>query len=154
MNYTQNYHLPQWVETDRILMDDFNDAYSAIDAALKTNADGLSAETAARESAVAAKGNCRMFLTTYTGTGAYGQSSPCSVTFPWKPEMVSVFAPNGNLMEILYGSESAIMRTSYMGAILSVTWTGNTVKWHGNHPDEQLNGSGLVFTVIALGAAA
>ena len=25
MNYTTNYHLPQWVETDRILMDDFND---------------------------------------------------------------------------------------------------------------------------------
>ena len=47
MNYTQNYQLPQWVETDRILMDDFNDMTSAIDAALKTNADGLAAEEAA-----------------------------------------------------------------------------------------------------------
>ena len=47
MNYTTNYHLPQWVETDRILMDDFNDMTSAIDAALKTNADGLSANSAA-----------------------------------------------------------------------------------------------------------
>ena len=31
MNYTTNYHLPQWVETDRILRTDFNDMASAID---------------------------------------------------------------------------------------------------------------------------
>ena len=24
MNYTTNYHLPQWVESDRIMMEDFN----------------------------------------------------------------------------------------------------------------------------------
>ena len=26
MNYTANYQLPQWVETDRIMMEDFNEA--------------------------------------------------------------------------------------------------------------------------------
>ena len=31
MNYTTNYHLPQWVETDRIQMEDFNQAFSDID---------------------------------------------------------------------------------------------------------------------------
>ena len=31
MNYTTNYHLPQWVETDRIMMEDFNAAMSNID---------------------------------------------------------------------------------------------------------------------------
>ena len=35
MNYTQNYQLPQWEKTDRIMMDDFNDAMSAIEAGLK-----------------------------------------------------------------------------------------------------------------------
>ena len=34
MTYTTNYQLPQWVKSDRILMDDFNDANSKIDAAL------------------------------------------------------------------------------------------------------------------------
>ena len=34
MNYTQNYQLPQWVETDRILMDDFNDMNEALDEAI------------------------------------------------------------------------------------------------------------------------
>ena len=31
MNYTTNYHLPQWVESDRIMMEDFNEAMEAID---------------------------------------------------------------------------------------------------------------------------
>ena len=34
MNYTNNYHLPQWVESDRILMEDFNDAFETIDTAM------------------------------------------------------------------------------------------------------------------------
>ena len=34
MNYTTNYHLPQWVAEDRILMEDFNEAMSGIDAGL------------------------------------------------------------------------------------------------------------------------
>ena len=34
MNYTTNYHLPQWVETDRIQMEHFNQAFSDIDEGL------------------------------------------------------------------------------------------------------------------------
>ena len=34
MNYTTNYHLPQWVETDRIQMEDFNQAMADIDEGL------------------------------------------------------------------------------------------------------------------------
>ena len=34
MNYTENYQLPQWVESDRVLMDDFNDAMDKTDTAL------------------------------------------------------------------------------------------------------------------------
>ena len=34
MNYTTNYHLPQWVESDRILMEDFNDAMESIEEGL------------------------------------------------------------------------------------------------------------------------
>ena len=36
MNYTTNYHLPQWVESDRILMGDFNDAMEEIEEGLTT----------------------------------------------------------------------------------------------------------------------
>ncbi len=34
MNYTENYHLPQWVETDRVMMDDFNAAMASIESGL------------------------------------------------------------------------------------------------------------------------
>ena len=36
MNYTTNYHLPQWAETDRIQMEDFNQAMADIDEAMGT----------------------------------------------------------------------------------------------------------------------
>ena len=35
MNYTTNYHLPQWVESDRIMMEDFNEAMDSIDQSIK-----------------------------------------------------------------------------------------------------------------------
>ena len=34
MNYTTNYHLPQWVEEDRIMMGDFNEAMETIEEGL------------------------------------------------------------------------------------------------------------------------
>ena len=34
MNYTSNYQLPQWVESDRVLMADFNSLNSKLDTAL------------------------------------------------------------------------------------------------------------------------
>ena len=34
MDYTKNHHLPQWVKSDRIMMDDFNAAFANIDKGL------------------------------------------------------------------------------------------------------------------------
>ena len=39
MEYTTNYHLPQWVESDRIMMEDFNEAMAAIDGGIKAAQD-------------------------------------------------------------------------------------------------------------------
>ena len=43
MNQTTNYQLSQWEATDRILMSDFNADNAKIDAALKTQAEAISA---------------------------------------------------------------------------------------------------------------
>lgn len=48
MTKTTNYQLPKWEKTDRSQMKDFNDMTATLDAALKTNADAIAAETAAR----------------------------------------------------------------------------------------------------------
>ena len=41
MNYTENYQLNQWEQTDRVLMEDFNADNAKLDAALKTNAEAV-----------------------------------------------------------------------------------------------------------------
>ena len=43
LNQTTNYQLSQWEATDRILMSDFNADNAKIDAALKTQAEAISA---------------------------------------------------------------------------------------------------------------
>ena len=151
MNYTANYQLPQWVDTDRILMDDFNDMTEAIDATLKTNADGHSAETAARAAALAAKGNCQILSGSYVGTGGYGAASPTSYTFPSQPLLVLVDDPlTGSIMWVAYGMQYAYAQTM-QGSQLTVSWAGSTVQWFsytGNTP--QLNVAGWTYNVYAL----
>ena len=43
MQHTQNYQLSRWEKDDRIMMEDFNADNEKIDAALKANADAVSA---------------------------------------------------------------------------------------------------------------
>ena len=38
MNYTENYHPPQWVKSDRIMMEDFNQMCADIEAGLSQTA--------------------------------------------------------------------------------------------------------------------
>lgn len=43
MNYTKNYHLPQWEETDRVLMEDFNQMCMNLEDALSRMAPSVQA---------------------------------------------------------------------------------------------------------------
>ena len=54
MNYTTNYHLPQWVESDRIMMEDFNQMCADMEAGLSSNAQATAAAQAAAETAQSA----------------------------------------------------------------------------------------------------
>ena len=144
MNYTANYQLPQWVETDRILMDDFNDSYSKLDAALKTNADGLAAETAARTAALAAKGNCQIYTAIYIGTG---DGQPVSHIFPQKPLFIMV-GQSGGLYGFIAGDS---MVQGMVGASLTLTWNGSTVTWYSAGTAlEALNSLNGRYFVLAL----
>ena len=62
MEYTTNYHLPQWVESDRIMMGDFNQMCSDIETGLMSNAQAAAAAQAAAEAPQCIAG-------TYTGNG-------------------------------------------------------------------------------------
>ena len=72
---TPNYRLSRWAGTDRILVEEFNDNWDKLDAALKSNAD----KAAALQTALAGAGNCSMETQSYTGNGKYGQNNPNTV---------------------------------------------------------------------------
>ena len=151
MNYTANYHLPQWVETDRILMEDFNDMASTLDAALKTNADGLAANTAA----IANKGNCQLYTASYVGNGAYGSGSPNSLTFPGTPQAVFVANCGSNLLTfwMLRGMPKGNARGKGLSEN-TLTWGETSLSWFSDSANGQMNTAGETYQVIALIAMA
>lgn len=50
MNYTEKYHLPQWVKEDRVMMDDFNQMCADMEAGLNQNAQAAADALAAANS--------------------------------------------------------------------------------------------------------
>ena len=158
MNYTTNYHLPQWAETDRIMMEDFNRAFSDIDEGIKTAQDTAdtaeskadAAQTTANSVADAyTPGNQPYVVGSYTGTGA-----DMTITLGFRPKFL-----------ILSGMESTITTNSTStwdryfglcdGSILSLrvafSDTGFTVYARGgsrqNFPD--FTDSGRTYCYIA-----
>ena len=144
MNYTANYHLPQWVETDRILMDDFNDMASAIDAALKTNADGLTANDAQHSGF----GNCQLYTASYVGTGIL---QPVTHTFPGKPMALFVADGSTGYGMIAWRGVTQSFSTGGFVDYQAITWGENTVTWYSDvSPSTGLNSSSTTYQILAL----
>ena len=150
---------------DRILMSDFNSDNSKIDTALKTQADAIADEAAARNAlaqTVAAKGNCQIAYGTYTGSGTNDDSHPNSLTFPFEPKLVVVqnqaWASGEIASSMMFDKVMMIMVRPlqvwyHCGGTYqnTITWTGNTVRWWGNSPELQLNDANTVYSYVALG---
>ena len=103
MNYTTNYHLPQWVESDRILMEDFNDAMSGIDGGI----------TAAKATAEAAYSPTQKPWVLGSATVSESQVDTVIYTFDFTPSLVIAWASSyylgatdGTTTAMLYGSSS------------------------------------------------
>lgn len=138
MDYTQNLHLPQWEKTDRIMMDDFNDAFDKIDAA------------------VAAKGNCRIETGSYTGNGQYGIEHPSTLTFPFAPKEICIMQTNAPNTHIRFYPNAAETYAAYSDTVtqLTVSWSngGKTLSWYTNlNATAQLNLNGKTYFYTVLG---
>ena len=59
MNYTQNHHLPQWVKSDRIMMDDFNQMCRDIESGMTANAQAAASAQSTANTAKPAAGNAQ-----------------------------------------------------------------------------------------------
>ena len=136
MNYTENYQLPQWVESDRVLMEDFNTANSKIDAVLSEAVRNM-----------ATKGNCQIYTTSYTGNGISGFSNYRSLSFPGTPLVVMIAGDGPNGMTALRGVTSV---RSTLDANVNLSWSGSTLSWAANSAQGQMNTDGEIYQVVAL----
>ena len=153
LNQTSNYQLSQWDPEDRILRTDFNSDNAKVDAALKANANAISSEASTRSSAVSSlttklnkKGNVKVEIMTYEGTGEYGASHPSSLTFSGRPLLV-LFAGNALSSGYLFRGSNFLFGVSDFTC--SGSWSGNTYSWWNTSSAYQLNQEGYTYTVVA-----
>ena len=182
MDYTPNYHLPQWEMTDRIRMEDFNTMNQKLDGSLnehstiiaqkaeqsalntetinRTSAD--TTETQARQTADAALsaridkcGNCRIQTYSYTGTGTYGESHPCVVSCPARPLFLVVSRQGDNwIMVSGYGVGVSVIHRGVQSLLVTTRWTENSVSWYSHeNANGQMNLEGVTYHVMVLMAA-
>ena len=123
MNYTTNYHLPQWAETDRIMMEDFNEAMTALDQGIKTAQD--TADTA-ESKADAAQTTANSVADAYTPDnkpyviGTYkGNSAVTKITLGFQPSAL-IIARNysSSDAEDSYGTCTIIANGGTSGVVL------------------------------------
>ena len=144
MENTSNYGLKRWDPEDRILHTEFNDNWDKIDTALKASADGV----AALQTALEKCGNCRITLSSYTGTGTLGEAHPTSLTFAEPPLLVFILGPESGFMA--RGRAMNAFQVSSNSA-LATTWSADqkTVSWYTPYDAKyQLNTKDAVYQVL------
>lgn len=142
-----------FTEQDMPTMENFNSKFqSAIDDAVqKAVASGVKIQTGS-----------------YTGTGTYGSSNPCSLTFDFVPKFVFIFPQSynhyfgffiGHLLTQSYVAKSYYYGIGYNGAVFSgggyARMQGRTLSWYMKEngytiTNEQLN-STIPYFYIAVG---
>ena len=138
MEYTNNYQLPIWAETDRILMEDFNDSYQKLEDALTEHGESL-----------AGKGDCQIYTTSYVGTGTYGSNNQISITCPNPPVVVLVYSNNGIALAVNPTGVSGGMAGAASGSP-TFLWSGKTVSWFGSDISRHMNIANVTYYVTAL----
>ena len=148
-NYTEHYQLHQWEPEDSFLRTDFNEDHEKIDTALN----GLAEQNAALNDLVSQCGNCRVYTTSYTGTGTYGESNPCVLTLPFKPVLMMVIGNNTSGFTTC-DSPAFITMKGREGYSCYTTWSedGKTVTWYNSSSvNAQMNYGNQLYQVAILG---
>ena len=150
MDYTTNYQLPVWAETDRILMEDFNDLTETLEEALSDLRDDVDANTSglyANTTAHAGFGNCQLYTLSYVGTGV--NSGPRTFTFPHKPCLIVIFD--------LISCETFLLPSGAVGGYGSngnnlgrFSWSGNAMTIFADSDNSHINTQGRTYQIFAL----
>lgn len=170
-NYTGNYKLCQWEDTDQVKRTEFNEDNAKIDAALGSLASAVSGKASSsavsslqsslnslkttvsqQMAALSGKGDCQSYVTTYTGTGLKGEINKNSLSFPKKPIMVFIVGPDGEHIILIQGQGIHYsQRLGSSGGAMFLTWSGNGLQWYAQSSVQaQLNEDGKTYRVLAL----
>ena len=106
----------------------------------------------------------------YVGTGTYGPSNPCSLTFNFKPEYIqliisnsySIPVYNNGSIQITTGAWTKLLKTTYEIGLGQTQWgsyatlnkmVGNTIYWYteGSNASYQFNSLNVTYNYIAIG---
>ena len=120
MNYTQNYHLPQWVKEDRIMMEDFNAMNSSIE-------NGLTQTAAQAGTAVSTANTAKQ--TADTAQTMAQKITSAAYTPSNKPYKVGSYTGNDKAQTINVGFRPSFLIIS--GAIVDAP--GNTPTFFTNY---------------------
>lgn len=105
-------------------------------------------------SAASGGGGAKIATGSYVGTGTYGSSNPCSLTFDFEPKILvisEVSRANEAIMQ--YGCGLSLYKfTSGYGYSITLSWTGMTVSWYQKDAAyAQLNTSRSTYRWTAIG---
>lgn len=104
MNYTENHHLPQWEETDRIMRKDFNQMCADMEAGLDENAAAAAAAQAAADNAQASAGNAQTAADNAQATADNAMEKANNAYAPdQKPYVVGSYIGAGYSIDVYIG---------------------------------------------------
>lgn len=152
-----------FVGTDNFNMETFNNMISQINSGVNSEISDVLAQLGTK---------ARIQTGSYVGTGTYGASNPCSLTFDFVPKIVVIFGYssgdgsmglaviNTDMPDISYaqyryayfyggktdGLESGLMPEDYTAKSLN----GKTLSWYGGTKYFQCNVSGNTYYYYAL----
>ena len=104
---------------------------------------------------LSAAGMARVQVVSYVGTGTYGSSNPCSLTFDFEPKAVVIQGcMNGydNSTVMIRNATPINLNLSGHLRLNSTGWNGKTFSWYSSSSAEyQANSSGYTYYVLAIG---
>lgn len=178
-NQTQNYQLNQWIKSDRVLMDDFNEDNRKIDAAIKavdnrlTTVAGGKASSAELESLKSGKADVSALealksrvstlegaalqakFGTYTGNGTSGESNARTLTFDRLPVLL-IIRKSGSFEGIIaprgLTRTTPNMASTGTGSSTTLSWDSgkNQVSWYGDAAKSHLNENNYTYYYVAI----
>ena len=138
LEYIGNYNLPQWAATDRVLREDFNEAFKNINKAIAA-LEVSKAETA---------------FGTYFGDGTSGIEHPTSLSFTSPPSLLFIFTPHhssADLMILPWQEDGSNGMYTMDGMNISVAWSGNTISWWSSRDAiSQFNSANTRYYYLAI----